>query len=167
MRKNPEAGRNILYNLDKKTSLWLQKNDRVWYDKNSPPATYASINWKEKDRYCLTKVKEAIEILKSEIGKPKLLSLGRVVRITGLNTLLRKNAGQNMPLTMSYLAEHLETVNDWRKRKIKWAVQEMYDAGRALSFAKIQLMSSVSKKYFEPLKDYVQECIDEVLRKEI
>lgn len=167
MRENPEAGRNILYNLDYRTSLWLQKNDRKWYNKNSPPATYGAINWKEKDRECLKKVKEAVTILKSETGKPKLMSLGSIVRITRLNTLMRKNAEKNIPLTMSYLAEHLETVNEWRKRKIKWAVQELYNTGQEISLAKIHTKCSVSKEYFEPLKDYAQKCIDEVLKKEI
>lgn len=81
-----------MFNIDSKTSLWLQKNDRKWYDQNSPPLTYVSTNWKEKDRECLKKVKEAVAILKSETGKPKMMSLGSVVRITGLNTPLRKNA---------------------------------------------------------------------------
>lgn len=165
MKENPEAGRNILFNLDSKTALWLQKNDRQWYDKNSPPALYISTNWKEKDRIFLGKVKETISLLKVESGKPKFISLGKVVRMTGLNTLMRKNAEQNIPLTMAYLAEHLETEDEWRKRKIKWAVQEVHNEGREVSFAKIQLKSSISKKYFEKLKDYAQKCIDEVIGK--
>ena len=115
----------------------------------------------------MKKVKEAVTMLKSETGKPKQLSLGSIVRITGLNTLLRKNAEQNIPLTMSYLAEHLETEDEWRKRKIKWAVQEVYNTGQEISMAKIHTKCSVSKEYFEPLKDYAQKCIDEVLKKEI
>ena len=115
----------------------------------------------------MKKVKEAVTMLKSETGKPKQLSLGSIVRITGLNTLLRKNAEQNIPLTMSYLAEHLETADEWRKRKIKWAVQEVYNTGQEISMAKILTKCSVSKEYFEPLKDYAQKCIDEVSRKEI
>lgn len=165
MKDNPEAGRNILYNLDSKTSLWLQKNDRKWYDKNSPAATFISTNWKEKDRMCLEKVKEAILFLKSETGKPKLMSLRRIVRITGLNTLLRKNAEQKIPLTMSYLSEHLETVEEWRKRKIRWAVDELCNEGGVVNLSKVFTKSSISKEMFAPLKEYAQLCIDEINQK--
>lgn len=164
IKENPEAGRNILYNLDFRTALWLQKNDRIWYEKNSPPATYASINWKEKDRQCLEQVKAAIMILESETGKPKRRSLGKVVSITGLNTLLQKSAALNIPLTMSYLSEHLETDDEWRKRKIRWAVEELNKSGQEISLAKLRTKCSVSKEYFEPLKEYAQTCIDEVLK---
>ena len=161
MKDNPEAGRNILYNLDSKTSLWLQKNDRKWYDKNSPAATFISTNWKEKDRMCLEKVKEAILFLKAETGKPKLMSLRRIVCITGLNTLLRKNAEQKIPLTMSYLSEHLETEEEWRKRKIRWAVDELCNERGVVNLSKVITKSSISKEMFAPLKEYAQLCIDE------
>ncbi len=157
MKENPEAGRSVLYNLNTKSVLWPQKMIENGMTEIFPPATYVATNWKEKDRECLKKVKEAVTILKSETGKPKLMSLGSIVRITGLNTLMRKNAEQNIPLTMSYLAEHLETENEWRKRKIKWAVQEVYNTGQEISSAKILLKCSVSKEYFEPSKDYAQK----------
>ncbi|MBR3994810.1 MAG: TniQ family protein [Clostridia bacterium] len=167
IKENPEAGRNILFNIDSKTSLWLQKNDRKWYDKNSPPATYISTNWKEKDRECLKKVKEAVRVLKSETGKPKLMSLKRIARITGLHTIIRKDAEQNIPLTMSYLSEHLETEDEWRKRKIRWAVEELSKSRQEISVGKILIKCSVSREYFEPLKGYAQKCIDERLNEEI
>ena len=166
MKENPEAGRNILFNLDSKTALWLQKNDRRWYDKNSPPASYISTNWKEKDRIFLGKVKDTISLLKAESGKPKFISLGKVVRMTGLNTLMRKNASQNIPNTMSYLSEHLETENEWRKRKIKWAVDEIFREGGVLSLSRVCMKSSISKDMFTPLNEYAQFCIDEVIKKE-
>ena len=163
IKENPEAGRNILFNIDSKTSLWLQKNDRKWYDRNSPPSTYVSTNWKEKGRDCLKKVKEAVIILNAETGKPKLMSLERIVRITGLNTLLRKNADQNIHFTMSYLAEHLEPEDEWRKRKIKWAVYELCNEGGTVSVSGVQTKSSISKEMFVPLKEYAQLCIEKAI----
>ena len=167
IKSHPEASRSTLYNLEYRTSLWLQKNDRIWYEENSPTATYGSINWKVKDKEYLKNVMDAISILKEETGKPKLISLKKVASITGLNILQSKKAKEKIPLTMAYLSQNIETENEWRKRKIKWAVKELLNEGGAISVAKILIKSSISREQFTSLKEYAQVCIDEATMKKL
>ena len=120
-----------------------------------------------KDKEYLKNVMDAISILKEETGKPKLISLKKVASITGLNILQSKKAKEKIPLTMAYLSQNIETENEWRKRKIKWAVKELLNEGGAISVAKILIKSSISREQFTSLKEYAQICIDEATMKKL
>lgn len=67
---------------------------------------------------------------------------------------------------MAYLAEHLETADEWRKRKIKWAVDDLCNEGVVVTLAKVLTKSSISKEMFSPLKEYAQFCIEKAIRTE-
>lgn len=164
-KQYPNRNRTFLNEADTKTSLWLQKNDRKWYEENTPKATYESTNWKVKDSECFEKVKNAVSVLKAKKGRPKQITIQSVIKLTGINALSRKDAKEKIPITMSYLLKNIDSAQDWRRKKIQWAVNEIYREGGVLSVAQILLKSAISREYFEPLKDYAQECINELLKK--
>jgi hypothetical protein len=56
----------------------------------------------------------------------------------------------------------LETDGEWRKRKIQWAVKELYDAGKNLLLPQIQVKASISHKLFTPLETFTCDCIEQL-----
>ena len=162
MVKNPGAIRSVLFSLDPKAYSWLRKNDLEWYERQSPPAKYVATDWDAKDQDCLVKVQSAIRFLQNVKDKPSRISIGAVIRSTGLHLLTKEKSMERLPLTAAYLSVHLETAEQWRKRKIRWAVKTIYAQSGLLTPAKILIKSSISRGKFEPLKSYALECIAEL-----
>ncbi|MGI6585393.1 MAG: hypothetical protein ACOX3L_05515 [Lutisporaceae bacterium] len=46
----------------------------------------------------------------------------------------------------------METDMEWRKRKIQWAVKELFDSGKNLLLPQIQIKASISHKLFIPIR---------------
>lgn len=160
--KYPEANRTFLMTLDPKVYLWLRKNDLEWYEAQSPPVQYVSTDWGEKDRECLSRAQIVVEALQNAEGRPSQITKGAVIRSTGMYRLNHKKAAERLPLTFAYLAENLESADQWRRRKIRWAVKTIYEQSGLLSLAKVLTKSAISRELFEPLNDYAYKCIVEI-----
>ncbi len=160
----PEKTKTKLRNIAKSNYIWLYRHDREWLDINSqeiqsPPITNRRIDWDKRDSEVLQNVKEAVEKIRNSVDKPKRISLGRIGMICGLQGLLDKHLG-NMPLTKAFVESEVETDYDYRKRRIRWAINRLDVSGEEIKVWKVMRMAGIRKEY----EKQVEECMDKYLR---
>ena len=83
VKDNPDKGRLVLRRLAKYSAIWLCKNDREWWEQNSPAPQQAlsssPVNWEERDKEILEVVKQTVRRIFSSEEKPQRISL-RLIR---------------------------------------------------------------------------------------
>ena len=162
MKDRPNAIRSELLLADPISYTWLRKNDLKWYESQSPPAKYVSTDWNRKDIECLPIVKVVIETLRNTENRPPRITKKAVIGSTGMYLLGHSKASERLPLTTAYLAENVESVEQWYKRKIRWAVKKIYEMDGLLTLNRIMIKAAMKSDKFEPMKYYASECIDEL-----
>lgn len=159
MKENPGAVRSELIRGYPEAYKWLRKNDLTWYEANAPVSMQFLNDWKDKDEENLKKAMAGVAYLRSLPGRPIWINRWSVEKYGGMNNLYKNLTLGHLPLTKAYLDENLETDEEWRKRKIRWAVKALYDEGRNLLLPQIQIKASISHKMFYPLAEFVLDCI--------
>ena len=89
--------------------------------------------WAVLDEEYLPKVKEIVDRIYNADGKPGHVSITRVEREAGATP----KQLQNLPKCRQYVLEHTETQNEYRARKVTWAVILFLQEGRYLSRNKL------------------------------
>lgn len=161
---NPHASRKELFNIEHESYLWLRKNDLVWYDANTPEKKKTGINWERRDEEYLEMVEQAIADLKKKSGRPNLISINLVKKQAGIGDLHKLLTTDKIPKTASYLEQHLETREAWRKRKLQWAVQECREHDIPLNLYTIMIKAGIPKEWFVPIEGYALQCISQITK---
>jgi len=163
MRENPNVSRSYLIQNYSATYAWLRENDMDWYEENSPDS---KLHMKQDrtayDEESLEKARVAVEYLKNFSGRPVWINLNSVEKYGGFNSLHNKLNNWHLPKTQAYLEQSTETADEWRKRKIRWTVKELYEAGRPLHLPQIQIKAAISHACFVPLEGFVRDCIEQI-----
>jgi hypothetical protein len=160
---NPESPRSFLIKHYPKIHKWLRENDLKWYEANSPKSKrYMRHDWTENDAESLEKAHAAIAYLKTLPGRPVWINRRSVEKYGGLNNLYKNLENGYLPKTQAYLDETLETDAEWRKRKIAWAVKDLYESGKTLLLPQIQIKAAISHKYFAVLEAFTLGCIEQI-----
>lgn len=163
IKENPDLSRSFLIKRYPEIYKWLRENDVDWYEDNSPESKlHKKHDWAERDEEFLEKARAAVAYLKSMPGRPVWINQRSIEKYGGLNNLYKNLKNGYLPNTQAYLAETLETADEWRIQKIKWSVKELYESKQSLSFSRIQIKSAVSRHVLIPLKDYISECIEQL-----
>jgi len=76
-----------------------------------------------------------------------------------INQIANKKALVRLPLTSAYLTENLESIVDWRKRKIVWAIRTLRRADTSITLHKISATASISHEAFDELREFALECL--------
>lgn len=165
MEDNPNSSRSFLIRHYPEIYQWLRENDLEWYEAKAPASKqYAARDWTDYDEDSLEKSRTAVAYLKSLPDRPVWINRRSVEKYGGLNNLYKNLANGYLPKTQAYLDEALETAEAWRKRKIQWAVRELYEAGKNLLLPQIQIKAALSHKFFVPLEDFTHNCIKQILK---
>ena len=111
------------------TYKWLHKHDLEWLNKNSPVLRthtyeFKRVDWELRDNDTLDKLKLVVDKIYNDTNKPKRITLYRLSYETGLIYLNKKEL-KKMPKTSEYINTILESFDDIRIRKIKWAISEI------------------------------------------
>jgi hypothetical protein len=166
MKANPGASRSRLIKRYPEAYKWLRKNDLAWYEKNAPASKKSTFDWAVMDSEYLKKAMAAVEYLRSLQGKPLWINRRSVEKYAGINNFYRNLSKGYLPKTKTYLDENLETDEEWRMRKICWAVKTLYEEGRTLLLPKIQIKAAISHKMFAPLEEFTLQCIEQIQKTE-
>jgi hypothetical protein len=140
-----------LRNLNPALYARLYRNDRTWLDKHSPETNNKKtrnvrVDWNERDHEVLKKVQHAVsQILKSN-GKPKRLTVGRIGAIAGVRPLLERHL-DHLPETKQYLERTVESEEQFRWRKIQWAMEELKREGKPVREWSVLRKAGIRKEH--------------------
>jgi hypothetical protein len=160
----PKKTKTELRGVAKSNYIWLYRHDREWLDINSPehqkfPNTNNRIDWAKRDSEVLFKVQKAVKEIRNSNDKPLRISLGRVGMMSSLQGLLDKHLDK-MPQTKAYIESEVETDDDYRNRRIQWAINNLDVSGEEIKAWKVMRIAGIRKEY----EKQVEECLVEYLR---
>lgn len=92
-----------------------------------PPPTINILSWLNVYPCCFAKLKK---------GKPVRITPDAIRREVGANRWITDKRLVN---TNQYLKMVKEEINDYRRRKIKWAINEMTEKGQRITLYKVQI----------------------------
>ena len=97
----------------------------VFPKKNRKQGT-KKIDWNKRDEEILNEVKKFLsETLNDKKQKPIRITIGAISKGINRECYLARNI-KRLPKTEKYLKEHLETVEDFQKRRIKWVEENCF-----------------------------------------
>lgn len=151
----PESSKTTLRRLAPAIYSWLYRNDQEWLNQNSPTLqmpvpSVTKVDWAERDKEVLEKVKDAVRSLLNE-DKPARITISRVGKTIGLMALLEKHL-EAMPLTKAYLKSVTESVEDFQIRRIKWAIKQLDNCGEEIQGWKVVRVARLRENCSERVK---------------
>ncbi|RDW18773.1 TnsD family Tn7-like transposition protein [Oceanobacillus chungangensis] len=161
---NPGANRSELKEKGKGLYTWIYKYDRDWYDKVTPKSATGreragTIDWDKRDEECLRLAKDAVEIILHRKGKPMRVTSSSIRKTLGFGSWFHN---EKLVRTQHYLEQVKEGINEFRIRKIKWAIEERIKQDKELTVYKVQLHAGFGGSNKE-----IKELIMKVLEKYI
>jgi len=129
-KKYPFLSRTQLRELNPTLFNRLYRSDRLWLQQESPSKVSKRItpkprvNWERRDQELFEKIKRAVVAIQAKEGKPKQISKSSIGHEIEHKDLLDKHLDK-LPLTKAYLKLVVETNEQYRWRRIKWAIEEL------------------------------------------
>jgi hypothetical protein len=125
VKSHPNAGRLELQRISPYLFDWLRRHDRDWLNNKLPPprrsrSKDARVDWQSRDRTLVTAVKKVVKCIRSNSGRPIRVSLAEIIRSVGHRVDLEQRL-HKLPQTAKTLSIHLETLEAFAIRTVKWA----------------------------------------------
>lgn len=159
-----EASKTQLRNMSKATFAWLYRNDRDWLNQNSPIKEKSihdntRVNWSERDKAILKKVKQLVlETLNTDM-KPERITIGYIGKKLGQLSLIEKHLNK-MPKTLKYLKNSVETTEQFQIRRIKWCANELRKNSEEIKEWKLIRMAGIKQGYSDEIKEILNSEIN-------
>ena len=149
-QQHPNLSKTELRKLNPALYARLYRKDRIWLNEHSPePAQKKTrnirVDWNQRDLEVLAKVQHAVSRILESDGKPKRLTVGRIGAIAGVRSLLEKHL-DHLPETKKYLEQVVESEEQYRLRKIQWAIEELRRQGEPLQEWKVLRKAGIRKE---------------------
>lgn len=129
---HPEYTRQQLRNELKKQYAWFYRNDKEWLDANFPPITPRGernkqpnnrVDWEKRDQEMVQAVKDAYEEIITR-SKPVRVTQSLIAHMIGKTALLERHMDR-LPQTYKYILAIVETIEEFRIRRIKTVCREL------------------------------------------
>jgi len=156
---NPEITRKALRTLESKADQWLHMYDAEWLEQNSPSSRRSMSLWAGFDDKYLASVKVAVNQILDSPGMPIRISFSAVGRKAGIVKPCTRLKSDFLPLTKSFIAANVETLEQWQKRKIIWTVRQMRERGELLTVYKVRYAAAIQDKE-RKLDLFIKGCIE-------
>jgi hypothetical protein len=167
VRENPDKGRLELRRLAKYTCVWLCKNDREWWEKNTPAKkyvqAYSNVDWEARDKEILESVRQTVQKILESDEKPQRISLRLIKTKSGLKSFDLQL--DKLPLTKSFINSVVETPTELHKRRIQWAIDKLNEEGKALTVTNITAMTGVGNKYRKQVVEEIKRVLGELVER--
>ena len=141
---------------------WLLQNDFEWFDLNSPPPQRDLFDWSARDKEYLERIQQVVIEMLSDRGKPLWLSYSTIANKAGIGNSIYSQIGK-LPLTKQYLDSVVEHKDDWRKRKILWAIQMLYLSDEPISYDRVRRACGMSSRIYRRFHEYMGQQIQNAL----
>lgn len=125
--ENPGLTRHQLVDEGNFLYLWLNREDREWFQKHLPEQVTARkkteiLNWKQIDENLAEKVESICKEILSSKEFPVRICISEIIRRIGNKTWLEKRE-KKLPLTTKVIEKYQETLEDYMLKKIKWTTE--------------------------------------------
>ena len=155
---------NKIADEDRPAYTWLLRHDKKWLRENSPKSlprggNITGADWESRDRYYAAMVPGVVRKILSESGKPQRLAQSIIFEAMGAGGFL--NDKQKLPNTFLAVDEAVkaDTTERFRKRKIRWAIEEFRKTDQALIPWQILKRAGISDKFWDKYRSYVDWLI--------
>lgn len=160
LRENPGISRIELKRLDSKTYQWLRANDSEWFGSIAPSQMKRRIDWAARDEEYLKKTKNVIPIILHESEIPRRISVYAIFNYAGIDKKIIYINRDKLPKTVDFLEKNIETKDDWRRRKIIWAIEKLKELEKPLSITAVSNVCRISYKMINKHRNYILDCIE-------
>jgi hypothetical protein len=160
----PDAKRSALARIDSGNYKWLLQNDYEWFNANTPSPHRKNFDWSVRDTEYSGKIKQVVSEITSYEGKPVWLSYSTIANRAGIGNSIYSRLDK-LPMTKQCLDSVIETRDEWRKRKICWAIQELYLSGEPILYDRVRRTVGMSSKVYQRFKEYIGQEIQNILNK--
>ncbi|MFT8347327.1 TnsD family transposase [Clostridium saccharoperbutylacetonicum] len=155
LNNNPNKSKTEIRNLDKSLFIWLYRNDREWLNNNSPTVQKRininrRVNWNKRDSEILKEVQKAVSSILKSTGKPERITVSSIGKKIDRLSLLEKHLDK-MLQTKEFLHEYLESIEDFRVRRVRWAIKELERDGEELIEWRILRKAGIREEYFKDI----------------
>lgn len=163
IENNPDKSKTELRKINNRVYTWLYRNDKKWFDKHTIKMAKRCkivnrIDWKKRDEDILTEVINIVETLLNTEEKPERVTISKVGKKIGKLSLLEKHLDK-LPLTKIYLQNHIENVESFQKRRIKWAIDELEKEGEEVKAWKVMRKAGIKNLQNRHIKHYLNQLI--------
>ncbi|NNU78118.1 TnsD family Tn7-like transposition protein [Clostridium estertheticum] len=163
IKENPGATRRQLKDIGKGVYTYIYKYQKEWYHKVTP--IYENIkpkgdivDWRERDKKCLKIVRRVVVELLSKPEKPIRITKNKIRRECGITSYFKS---EKLIKTHEYIDSVVEDIDTYRRRKIKWAIEEMNEKGIWVSVYKVHQYAGFGEVKDEVVRKMVEKIIGE------
>jgi len=165
IKENQGATRRQLNDIGKGIYTYIYKYEKEWYHKVTPiyknkKAKGEVIDWAKRDKKCLKIVRLAVGNLLSKPGKPVRVTENKIRRDCGITSYFKS---VKLIKTHIYLDSMVEGIDEYRRRKIKWAIGEMNEKGINLTSYKVHHYAGFGEVKDEGIRKMIEEIIGEAI----
>jgi hypothetical protein len=158
IKANPVATRNELRLIDGMADQWLHNNDAEWYERCSPPSLRSSPSWTRKDNEYAERIEMAIKSIRDSPGRPKHISVWALMKGAGIPNLYGYLKTGKLPKTQALIDANVETLEQWQRKKIHWAVKQMCERGEKITVYKVRHTATIGDEK-RKWDGFITECI--------
>ena len=109
--------------------------------------------WAELDEKYLPRVKELVDKIYNAEGKPQKVSVTRVEREIGAPP----KQFQKLPKCTRYVMDHMETQNEYRARRVTWAVKLFLQGERYISHNKLNHFLTLRRNDLQACLPFIRD----------
>ncbi|MCU7192172.1 TnsD family Tn7-like transposition protein [Turicibacter sanguinis] len=160
--------RTELISMLPSTYKYLKKNDKEWLETilpkkvRKPPVT-KEVDWTDQNSKYIEQCNLAIHRIKLCDTKPTRITRKKILIEVGLGNLIYSKKSSKYQMLFAYLDTKVESVDEFRKRKIRWAIEELLRQDNSLSKTNIYKMCSI-RKFEKSIDDFIEKIIEEKMQ---
>lgn len=164
--QHPEASVSSLRKLNPALYMWLYRHEKEWLLNNSLRMDSKGknetqrINWENRDIQLCKEIKGEVSKILSGEGKPQRITVSLLGKRLGILSLLEKKISK-LPQTNKYLSFIVESVEDYQKRRIYWAVKMLISKNNPLVVWRVKRMAGIGKCSVG-MNDFIETAIGDL-----
>jgi hypothetical protein len=157
-KTHKNKGKTGLRKLNPSLYMWLYRNDKDWMQKNSPQklkpiCKNERVNWEQRDLELLSKAQAACAILFSK-NPPVRITKSYIGKQLNQKSLVEKHL-KKLPKLKDYIEMMSESVEEYQKRRIIWAISKLDQENNDLKVWKVVRYAGLKKRFAVKLQDFI------------
>lgn len=152
-------------NLKSEVTKFAHYHQRKKQNKSSPTtkslALRMRIDWAKRDQEINKLIMDAIQKINQQEGRPIRLTKARIGRTIGQLAILEKKL-DCLPMCKETLQRHIETLEQYQKRRINWIIKECILKKVPLKKWIIIRKAGIGQKYAKEMECYITEILKDI-----